>query len=82
MTEEIKSQIISRRRVFWLAAAVLAMPATLALSDARAQSDQTPAADTTAPKKKSKKTTTSKAKKAKPAEAATDPAAAPAAAPK
>jgi predicted lipid-binding transport protein (Tim44 family) len=81
MTQEIKSQIISRRRVFWLAAAVLAMPATLALSDARAQSDQTPAADTTAPKKKSKTTTTSKAKKAKPA-TATDPAAAPAAAPK
>jgi hypothetical protein len=78
MTEEIKSQIISRRRVFWLAAAVLAMPATLALSDARAQSDQTPAADTTAPKKKSKTTKTSKAKKAKPA----DPAPAPAAAPK
>jgi hypothetical protein len=69
---------ISRRGMFWLAVAAIAAPAaTIALSDAHAQSDQTPATDTTAPKKKSK---TTKAKtKTKPA---TDPASAPAATPK
>jgi hypothetical protein len=81
MTDTTKSQFLSRRRVFWLALAAVAAPAaTLALSDAHAQSDQTPpAADTTAPKKKTK--TKSKTKKTKPA-TSTDPAAAPAAAPK
>jgi hypothetical protein len=73
---------ISRRRVFWLAAAAMAVPAaTLVLSDARAQSDQAPAADTMAPKKKTK-STKSKTKKTKPATTTTDPASAPAAAPK
>ena len=64
MSEPIKSQSISRRRLFWLAAiaAAVAAPATmLSTSDARAQqSDQAPAAEPTAPKtgekKKKKKT--------------------------
>jgi hypothetical protein len=63
MDEPIKSQSISRRRLFWLAvtAAALAAPATiLSTSDVRAQqSDQAPAAEPTAPKtgeKKKKKT--------------------------
>ena len=63
MSEPIKSQSISRRRLFWLAvtAAALAAPATiLSTSDVRAQqSDQAPAAEPTAPKtgeKKKKKT--------------------------
>ncbi len=63
MSEAIKSQSISRRRLFWLAvtAAALAAPATiLSTSDVRAQqSDQAPAAEPTAPKtgeKKKKKT--------------------------
>ena len=63
MSEPIKSQTISRRRLFWLAvtAAALAAPATiLSTSDVRAQqSDQAPAAEPTAPKtgeKKKKKT--------------------------
>jgi hypothetical protein len=58
MSEQIKSQIISRRRLFWLAAIVpLAAPATmLSTSDARAQqSDQAPAAEPTTPKTKEKK---------------------------
>ena len=59
MSEQIKSQIISRRRLFWLAAiaVALAAPATmLSTSDARAQqSDQAPAAEPTAPKSKAKK---------------------------
>ena len=54
MSEPIKSQSISRRRLFWLAvtAAALAAPATiLSTSDVRAQqSDQAPAAEPTAPK--------------------------------
>jgi hypothetical protein len=64
MSEPIKSQSISRRRLFWLAAiaAAVAAPANmLSMSDARAQqSDQAPAAEPTAPKtgekKKKKKT--------------------------
>jgi hypothetical protein len=79
MTEEIKSQTISRRRVFWFAFATIAAPAaTLALSDVRAQTDQAPAAP--AAPKKTTKTKTAK-KKTKPA-TGTDPAAAPAASPK
>jgi hypothetical protein len=78
MTNEVKSQIISRRRVFSLAGAAIVAPATLlAMSGARAQSDQAPAAAPAAPKK----TTKSKTKKTKPA-TATDPAASPPAAPK
>jgi hypothetical protein len=78
MTDEVKSLIVSRRRVFWLAGAVIAAPASfLATSGARAQSDQAPAAAPTAPKK----TTKTKTKKAKPAKA-TDPANSPPAAPK
>jgi hypothetical protein len=80
MTEEIKPQTISRRRVFWLTVATIAAPAaTLALSDVRAQSDQAPAAAPAAPKKTTK--TKAATKKTKPA-TATDPAGAPAAAPK
>jgi hypothetical protein len=67
MSEPIKSQSISRRRLFWLAvtAAALAAPAAiLSTSDVRAQqSDQGPAAEPTAPKtgeKKKKKTKTKK----------------------
>ena len=73
--EQIKSQIISRRRVFWLAAmaTALAAPATmLSTSDARAQqSDQALAAQPAAPKtgKKTKKN------KATPAPASSPPAA-------
>ena len=59
MSEPIKSQSISRRRLFWLAvtAAALAAPATiLSTSDVRAQqSDQAPAAEPTAPKTGEKK---------------------------
>jgi hypothetical protein len=81
MSSEIKLQIISRRRVFWLAVAALAAPAvTLVLSEARAQSDQAPA-DPAAPQKKTKKKADAKTKKTKPA-TATDPATTPAAAPK
>jgi hypothetical protein len=82
MSEQIKSQIISRRRLFWLAAvaAALAAPATmLSTPDARAQqSDQAPVAQPTAPKTGEKK---KKTKKATPG-AATAPAGSPPAAPK
>ena len=84
MNKEIKSPIISRRKVFWLAAiaAALAAPATmLSTSNARAQqSDQAPAAEPTAPKtgeKKKKK----KKKKATPG-SMTAPASTPPAPPK
>jgi len=80
MSEEIKSPIISRRKVFWLAAlaAALAAPATMVLtSDARAQTDQAPAAEPAAPKKKTK----TKTKKTTPG-AMTAPASNPPAAPK
>ena len=71
MNEEIKSPIISRRKVFWLAAiaAALAAPATmLSTSNARAQqSDQAPAAEPTAPKTgEKKKKKKEKKKKASP----------------
>jgi hypothetical protein len=85
MSEEARLRIVSRRRVFWLAAiaAALAMPATmLPTSDARAQSDQAPAAEPTTPKKKTKSTKSkSKTKKTAPADT-TAPAANPPAAPK
>ena len=59
MSEQIKSPIISRRKVFWLAAiaAAFTAPATMLLtSNARAQqSDQAPAAEPTAPKTGQKK---------------------------
>jgi hypothetical protein len=59
MSEPLKSQSISRRRLFWLAvtAAALGAPATmLPTSDVRAQqSDQAPAAEPTAPKTREKK---------------------------
>jgi hypothetical protein len=77
MSEPIKSQSISRRRLFWLAvtAAALAAPATmLSTSDVRAQqSDQAPAAEPTAPKTGEKK---KKKKKAAPG-ATTAPASSP-----
>ena len=78
MSEPIKSQSISRRRLFWLAAiaAAVAAPATmLSTSDARAQqSDQAPAAAPTAPKTEEKK----KKKKTKAAPgASTAPASSP-----
>jgi hypothetical protein len=80
MSEQIKSPIISRRKVFWLAAiaAALAAPATMLPSDARAQqSDQAPAAEPTAPKtgekKKKEKKKKEKNKKSTPG-AATAPA--------
>jgi hypothetical protein len=75
MSEPIKSQSISRRRLFWLAVtpAALGAPATmLSTSDVRAQqSDQAPAAEPTAPKtgekkKKKTKTKTKTKKKATP----------------
>jgi hypothetical protein len=84
MSEPIKSQSISRRRLFWLTvtSAALAAPATmLSTSDVRAQqSDQAPAAEPTAPKtgeKKKKK----KTKKATPG-ATTAPASSPPTPPK
>jgi hypothetical protein len=87
MSEEVRLPIVSRRRMFWLAAlAALAVPATmLPALDARAQSDQAPAAEPTAPKKNTKsKTDTkpkSKTKKTTPGDS-TAPAANPPAAPK
>jgi hypothetical protein len=80
MSERIKSQIISRRRLFRLAAvtAAIAAPAImLSTSDARAQTDQAPAAEPAAPKKKTK----TKTKKTTPG-AMTAPASNPPAAPK
>jgi hypothetical protein len=84
MSEPIKSQSISRRRLFWLAvtAAALAAPATiLSTSDVRAQqSDQAPAAEPTAPKTGEKKKKKTK-KKATPG-ATTAPASSPPTPPK
>jgi hypothetical protein len=57
MSEPIASQIVSRRRLLWFAAmaAATAVPASmLQVSDARAQSDQAPAAEPSTPKKKTK----------------------------
>jgi hypothetical protein len=83
MSEPIATQIISRRRLFWLAAiaaAVAAPASTLPISDARAQSDQAPAAEPTTPKKAKSKNAKTK-KKTKPADTMA-PAANPPAAPK
>jgi hypothetical protein len=84
MSEPIKSQSISRRRLFWLAvtAAALGAPATmLSTSDVRAQqSDQAPAAEPTAPKTGEKKKKKTK-KKATPG-ATTAPASSPPTPPK
>jgi hypothetical protein len=84
MSEPIKSQSISRRRLFWLAvtAAALAAPATiLSTSDVRAQqSDQAPTAEPTAPKTGEKKKKKTK-KKATPG-ATTAPASSPPTPPK
>src|SRR5580693_2659268 len=61
MSEHIKSQIISRRRLFWLAATTMALGAPISLlttSNASAQqaADQAPgAAGQTPPNKKKKK---------------------------
>ncbi len=60
MSEQIRSQVISRRKVLFLVglAASLAVPATaLIASDAKAQqpSDQAAPAEKAAPKKKEKK---------------------------
>jgi hypothetical protein len=63
MREPIASQFISRRRLLWLAAmaaAVAAPASTLPMSDARAQSDQAPAAEPATPKKKAKSKTKTK----------------------
>jgi hypothetical protein len=83
VSEQIKSPIMSRRRLFWLTAiaVALAAPGTiLAAADARAQqSDQAPTAEPTAPKSKEKKT--KKKKKATPG-AMTAPASSPPAPPK
>jgi hypothetical protein len=82
MSEPIASQFISRRRLLWLAAmaAAIASPASmLPTSDARAQTDQAPAAEPAAPKKKTK--TKTKTKKTTPG-ATTAPASNPPATPK
>jgi len=65
MSEPIASQFISRRRLLWLAvmATAIATPASmLPMSDAHAQTDQAPAAEPTAPKKKAKSKTEAKTK--------------------
>jgi cell division septation protein DedD len=73
MSEQIKSQTISRRRLFWLAATavVLGAPTSLiATSNASAQqaTDQAPAAaEQTPPKKKKKKKKTAPAPSSAPA---------------
>ena len=88
MSEPIASQFISRRRLLWLAvmAAAIAAPAsTLPMSDARAQTDQAPAAEPSTPMKKTKSKSDTKAKtkakKTTPADT-TAPAATPPTAPK
>jgi hypothetical protein len=63
MSEPIASQLISRRRLLWLAvmaAAIVAPASMLPMSDARAQTDQAPAAEPTTPKKKAKTKTKTK----------------------
>jgi hypothetical protein len=86
MSEPIKSQSISRRRLFWLAvtAAALAAPATiLSTSDVRAQqSDQAPAAEPTAPKTGEKKKKKAKTKKKATPGATTAPSSSPPTPPK
>jgi cell division septation protein DedD len=73
MSEQIKSQTISRRRLFWLAATAVALGAPtslIATSNASAQqaTDQAPAAaEQTPPKKKKKKKKTAPAPSSAPA---------------
>jgi hypothetical protein len=59
MSEQIESQIISRRRLFWLAATTIALGApmtVLATSNASAQqADKALAAEQTPPKRSKKK---------------------------
>ena len=88
MSEPIASQFISRRRLLWLAAIIAATAGTvsvLPMSDARAQTDQAPAAEPTTPMKKKKSKTEgkpkSKTKKTTPGDTMV-PAANPPAAPK
>ena len=84
MTEEVRLPVVSRRRLFWLAAvaaAITAPASVLPTSDARAQSDQPSAAEPSTPKKKTKSKTKTKTKKATPGDM-TAPAANPPAAPK
>jgi hypothetical protein len=84
MSEEIRLPVVSRRRLFWLAAmsAAIAVSASmLLLSGARAQSDQAPAAEPNTPKKKTKTKTTTKTKKTTPGDT-TAPEANPPATPK
>lgn len=48
MSEEVQLSVVSRRRLFWLgaiAAAIAAPASILPMSDARAQTDQAPAAE-------------------------------------
>jgi hypothetical protein len=57
MSKQIKSQLVSRRRLFWLAATTVALATPVAAfmtSNARAQTDQAPGAEPAAPKKKTK----------------------------
>jgi hypothetical protein len=83
MREPIASRFISRRRILWLAAiaATIAAPVSvLPMSDARAQTDQAPAAEPTTPKKKTTSKSDKTKKKSKPADTmapATNPPAAP-----
>jgi hypothetical protein len=82
MREPIASEFMSRRRLLWLAAmaVAIAVPASgLPVTDARAQTDQAPAAEPTAPKKKAKSKTDktkSKTNKTMPSDTA-NPTAAP-----
>ena len=65
MSEPTASQFISRRRLLWravMAAAIVTPASMLPMSDARAQTDQTPAAEPTPPKKKAKSKTEAKTK--------------------
>jgi type IV secretory pathway VirB10-like protein len=83
MSEEVRLPGVSRRRLFWLAAAATAIAAPvimLPMSDARAQSDQAPTTEPTAAKKTKSKSDKTK-KKTKPADTMA-PAANPPAAPK
>ena len=65
MSEEVQLSVVSRRRLFWLgaiAAAIAAPASILPMSDARAQTDQAPAAEPGTPKKKTKAKTATKTK--------------------
>jgi hypothetical protein len=76
MSEQIKSEIISRRKLFRLAATATALAAPMTMLSTSAiraqQSDQAPAAEPKAPKAKEKKKTQ---KKATPGASTTPPAA-------